>query len=1410
MTWDRSNYINCLKWWLTLITFLVLSLKIDAQNNFAFKKVTFDKIGFEEGFTQNSVYDIFQDSYGFLWFATPNGLFQYDGYSFRVISNDQAEAIRISHNMVNQIAEDQKKRLWILNPQAINVYDRFENISKIFSLDSLRGVNVISIVPDLQFASKIWFATQENIGFLTIDDQSLLIDKITYPLLERNSLSTVLIRKIHQDHKGSIWIQKGNTLSFIEEHEDQFSEIEFSKDFVVHDIIDNKEGLLFASHENGITLITRKKDGSFEYNTERTKVNLPELISQKNVSGLYEATNGNVGFVIWGHGIGEFNDQGEVQFYWPVFEDSEQFRDGIFWTTLMEKSEVLWIGTMSGGLFKGDLNQKPFYSVTERNSIHPGLTDKFVNEITGDDNGNIWIGTLYGGVTHLTIENNRVEIQDDFNEQVGISKEKASMGILFDDEGTLWVDNPNGGVKRIRFDENMKPSRVIKYNERTSSSLPMNTVHTIQQDRFGVIWMSSNYGEGLVRVDMEDNGDPVFIKFEDEEFEDATIKAVYRDKEGYLWISTRTIGVYRVRLDNQNQPIEKINISDREKADILSMNYALSFLEDEFGNVWIATFGGGLVKTRLPKKFKGEYQFEYYRKRDGLSNDAVYSLLMDNTNRIWMSTDEGLCNFDPTSKTFTRYNMLDGLQNNNFRDWSVWQNNEGIMYFGGADGLTFFNPAEILKTNRQGQVRITKFIVAGKEQTIEKYTSYDGQKLDPLILDPENRAVSFEFSAMLFDNPLKCRYRYMLEGFDQNWIEVGANRRLATYPLLDDGTYTFKVMSSNGDGYWNTNHLTATFKILPYWYDTIWAHMFYVTFAFSAVYLWFYILKKRQEFRNELRFEQLEKENIQELNKAKFAFFTNISHELKTPLTIISNVIENAITNNKASDYLGNEFTIIRKSTDRMLRLVRQLLDFRKAETGHMPLNLQHSDIVDFFKELSVFFKEYAESQNIDFIFKTAEKEIFTDFDPDKIEKVLSNLVDNSMKYTNDGSAIRIELATVDLNDLPTYLIHSLKGHPRYVQIKVIDNGQGLPSGYEELVFDKFYRVKGSDRYVQKRDGAGIGLAFSKTLVKLHEGQIYAEPSNGFGATFTVILPILNNISKPVDSPDTITEVIEKSRKRYMIHLDNGHRKLIPQGEMVVFHNKEILVVEDNAEIRSFLEEFLSKKFKVYGAENGKKGAKMARERIPDLIVTDVMMPEMDGIALAKELKSDELTNHIPIIMLTANADEEHRIEGLKAGADSYIPKPFKMEHLEVRIQKLLELRQQLKKKYINLGGSGNEDLQAADAREEDKKFIADIKNLIELHLTDSEFTVAKIEESLGYSRMQLYRKIKSLSGLNSVEFVRHYRMRKAIDMMHSTNLRVTEIIYAVGFTSPSYFGKCFKETYGRTPKEFAKEVRSV
>lgn len=1390
-----------------LLTIIIYAFDSNAQQSSEGAVLQFEKVGENVGITQNSILDIFQDSKGYLWFSTPNGLFRFDGYDTKVFNSLEGEGKSLAYNEVKKVREGADGTLWILNLQHINALNPRTGKIQNFNLDDLKYIRLRHVVPDKSKPNHVWISTNKNIGLLIFDEKLEKLETIHYPLIDDPSIDAV--RYIYQDQKENLWCAVNSSLVKVKYDNGTFDITQSKKNGNVSYITEDSKGQLYASLAQSIVPIEEKED---EISYTKGKIPFSKDLANSEMIRCILPFKNKLWLIGGKQSLVEHNPDKNA---YTLHESSENFvapKGTSIGSAFIDRSGILWLGTYRTGLYRCNLYPKQFNTLSAKN----GLTDNFINQIVGDNQGNLWTGTYYGGVNQIKKENHSLEVSPFFNQKAGLKDKMVSFAVTYDNKNTLWMSAFKRGVSRIWLDENKKPLKRDFYPFMKENGIPTVDVSIAYTDKKGKVWMASNMRKaGLIRVD--ENADGVsFTRFEDNILKQANIYGLFRDNKDNLWVSINNGTLFRFKLDKNHQPIEKERVLDKNDTfKTLEKYRAFSFIQDKDENLWIGTFGGGLVKVTHPNN-TSKRQFEYFTKREGLSNNTVYAVLQDKQENIWVSTDEGISCLNPKNKIIHTYNVKDGLQDNNFRKWSGWKDNDGTLYFGGINGITYFNPAEIENNSFTPQPSITKFSVVGKEASLDSYIQKakvditNPSTAQQLVLSANQNSISFEFSSMQFDNPDKCKYKYKLEGVQDEWIEVNAKHRSATYSYLPKGEYVFKLMSTNGDGVWGEEYLYVPIEVLPYWYETTLAYVIYIIAFFSGLYWVISFQKRRQAWKNQLEIEKIEREKVEELNKVKLSFFTNISHELKTPLTIISGIVEQNMTL-ALQNNMGKQFSIIQKNGGRMLRLVQQLLDFRKVESGHTPLKLVSSDVVGFCKEISQIFSSYAETQNLQLKFSSNFKEQEVVFDPDKLEKVISNLLDNAIKYTQEsGSSIELLVDTFNKNDLPVYIDKSDDVDNNYLVIKVKDDGIGLPEGSERSIFTRFFQVKDSVEYTNVQDGVGIGLAYCKILVELHNGYIYAEPLEK-GTCFNVVLPIDNQTTEKVSTSNkAVDKVLESTRAKF--ELDKGEEVITTTEKRVLngnvkFFDNDILIVEDNEDIRGFLKEFLSPVYKVHEAENGQQGFDMAKEIIPDLIISDVSMPLMDGYELCNQIKNDIKTNHIPVILLTANGELEHRIEGLKAGADSYIPKPFNLEHLQIRIEKLLELRGELKKKYLSL--QGQKEFVEADFNEPDKEFIKAFEDYIEENLSNSELSVTDLEEALGFSKMQLFRKVKSLTGLSSVEFIRDYRLRRAIDMMHSTNLKVTEIVYSVGFTGASYFGKCFKKKYDKTPSEFLKEVRN-
>jgi signal transduction histidine kinase/DNA-binding response OmpR family regulator len=824
-------------------------------------------------------------------------------------------------------------------------------------------------------------------------------------------------------------------------------------------------------------------------------------------------------------------------------------------------------------------------------------------------------------------------------------------------------------------------------------------------------------------------------------------------------------------------------LNDIKDTTTISNNSILSILEDTRGLIWVGTHGGLNLFDKSTKTFRT------FQEKDGLPSNSILTILEDNAHNLWMGTTNGLSKLTVEKDThgqykfsFRNYDESDGLQGKAFNENSAIRLSTGELMFGGSSGFNIFNPADISINQIRPKVLLTDFQVfnesvkiaderAGNKPVLAKSIT----AIDQIILQHADNVFSLEFAALNFFHPEKSKYQFMLEGFNKNWLTTDASQRKVTYTNLDPGEYTFKVRAANNDGVWNDTPATVKITVLPpFWKSNI-AFVLYSIFIIGALLLarWLILTKERMNYR--IQQERQEAQRMHELDMMKIRFFTNVSHEFRTPLTLILTPLERML--NEASDAdQKNQFQLIYRNARRLLNLVNQLLDFRKMEVQEIKLNSSEGDIVKFIRELVYSFSDLSEKKNISFSFTSSVQSLETLFDQDKLEKILFNLLSNAFKFTPEGGSVSVlmNLKKEDGN--------------AFIELKVSDTGIGIPPDKHEKIFERFFQNDLPRSMVNQ--GSGIGLSITKEFVKIHGGTINVESEPGKGSTFTVLLPI-----KEIKSHHE-AEAVD------MISLAEAE----PVSEVSPDEKRPVLLlVEDNEDFRFYLKDNLKQQYAIIEASNGKQALQKALASIPDLIVSDVMMPEMNGIEFCKKVKADPHTSHIPVILLTARTAEEQKLEGFHSGANDYITKPFSFEILQSRIKNLIAQREVFQKMFVK-----HLDIKASDVAitSLDEKLITNAIKVVENQISNPDFSVEELARELGMSRVHLYKKLSSLTGKSPIEFIRTIRLQRAAQLLEKSQLTVSEVAYQVGFNNPKYFTKYFKDQFHVLPSVYASGKR--
>ncbi|HEY4785409.1 MAG TPA: response regulator, partial [Bacteroidales bacterium] len=812
--------------------------------------------------------------------------------------------------------------------------------------------------------------------------------------------------------------------------------------------------------------------------------------------------------------------------------------------------------------------------------------------------------------------------------------------------------------------------------------------------------------------------------------------------------------------------------------------------EDHRKQIWVGTRGNGLYAYNERTRHFGRYTTE-----DGLPGNNIFGMLEDSKGFLWLSTENGISKFDPVRKRFWNYNKNDGLICKEYNFNSYMKDHTGKMYFGGYNGIVTFYPDSILQNKSVPSLVFTKLKVFNKEIKTGSGNALLKRPLNEtqsIRLHYDQNVFSIGFAVLNYITPSKNKYAYYLEGFENNWNYV--DEPTATYMNLKPGVYTFYAKGSNNDGVWNEIPISLKIKVLPPPWKTWWAYCLYVMAILAAFMSFMRLIRSRLKLEQNLYLEQMENKKQNELHQTKLRFFTNISHELRTPLTLIISPLETLI-NSMHEAGARKQLQMIQANANRLLRLVNQLLDFRKQELGNLKLKVAEGNIIKYIHEIKLAFQEYARIRNISFDFKFAKEEIKVWYDREEMEKVMFNLLFNAFKFTPEGGAV-----TLLVCELPP----DGKSKTGYVEIVVEDNGVGIPKEHLQKIFDRFYQVENSNLM---NHGFGIGLALTKGIIDLHHGTIEVistEVVNGKsgGTKFIVTLPLGNGHFK---EENIITDYKTSEQIDSYLLMESEAREMMPSVENPIGAKKDylILVVEDNPEIRDYLKTRLEKFYTVKEAGNGQEAWDIASESLPDLVISDVMMPVMDGITLTNRMKSDIRTNHIPVILVTARNTIIHQMEGLETGADEYIAKPFNIGLLELKIRNLLMTRENLKKKY---GRIITLEPKFEEISDPDEKFLQRLLGIIEEQISEPEFNVSRLVSEIGMSRPVLFRKIKALTDMSVIDLIKTTRLKKAAMLLKQKKLTISEVGYAVGFSDSKYFSKAFRSYYGKSPSEYIAE----
>jgi len=1364
-------------WGLVLILFLT---------GFKASNWRYNQIGSLQGLSNSAVTSSFLDSKGYMWFGTWDGLNRFDGSNIKVFKPNTYLKKTINNNIIRSILEDKFNNLWIVTETGLNTYHYEQNTFTSY-LDNINCTEYReeSYRASLDADSVIW-CSKYNYGICKFDSKNKQFSK-PIQILKQNDI-TKKTAGFAFTNSNQLWClsEDGNVYKL--EHANEW---EITKTIQPSDKykFDSDRNWFFTYHNKLFLFVSLNNGGLLSINLEEGTVR--EIKPQTTSFSVTTLSASLDGEFLWGG-----TDEGEVfKLYLSesdpiiLLENSENKKVKI-WSITQTNPDLLWIGTDGDGVHKYIMEGNFFKLISKGERSEGNLNHNIVRATHEDEGGNLWIGTRGNGLNLISATRASTQV---FDTQNGLSN-NAVLSLGNDSYKNIWIGVDGEGIDMFES----KTGKILHFPNdfENTSDIKLGSVYSICLDAFNDLWIGTS-GYGLFRLSIVQKKDEKYLLSNFSHYKSDPLNKnglnsniIYSIAEGepnILWIGTRGGGLYRLNTISEKFEAFRSNSNDLNS---LMNNDVLSLYKSNNENLWVGTSGGldRLKLTTFP------YQFTHYTEQNGLPNNTIHAIQADKNNNIWLSTNNGLAKLNYQNNQIRNYFYSDGLQSNEFTDGaSCFGVKTSNLYFGGVNGLTYFDPNDVVDTEYFPRLAITKFSVFNETQKEKNPVPFYIDLSDSLSLNYDQNFFRFEFTTLNFHNKQKCMYAFKLENFNTDYTIIKKEGE-ATYTNVPPGNYIFRVKCTNEDGIWNPDIREIKLTIHPPFWKTTWAYISYVFISFIVLFLLIFLLLRRAKMKNKLAMERLEIQKTKEINHYKFQFFTNIAHEFRTPLTLImapaAQLMDLHPNDKEISPYVKS----IYNNSTRLLHLIRELIDFRKVETGNFKLQVQNYNLTNFTRTITEAFTQYALEKEIQLKLIDNSKDIIGWFDNNIMEKILLNLISNALKYTPQKGSVSIELTQQQKNAI----------------IKITDNGIGIPTKYQDKIFDRFFQ-NASSLPKEKRfsESAGVGLSLTKSLITLHKGSIQVESKPNIGSCFTVSIPISKSYYSDSEKQNEI--VIDESRIK-----DRAIEEIMGL-EVVSFANKEdetntdaskknnILIVDDNEQLRNLIYDILHQDYTILLAKNGIEALDKINSNDVSVIVSDIIMPKMDGLELCNAIKENINTCHIPVILLTAKGELEHRIQGIESGADSYIPKPFDPRHLKVRIRKLIEMRNLVRDAFQSAQTISVKNVSGLYKR--DVKFVDNLQQFVNDNLDRTELNADMLAVQLAMSKTQLYRKIKAVTGFTPHGFIRNFRLKKAASLLLESSYTVSEIIYETGFNNRTYFYRCFKELYGESPTDYKKST---
>ncbi|OGX83088.1 hybrid sensor histidine kinase/response regulator transcription factor [Hymenobacter coccineus] len=1398
--------------WLLVLWAGLLAPAAQAQD-VALSDFRFEHITVDQGLSHSDAMAVAQDRAGFLWIGTNRGLNRYDGYSLKPYMLATNPRNGMSGNRITALLVGPDERLWVGTELAgLSYYDAAHDAFRHFDEHAappadqaaarlLTESDVTVLTLDNQH--HLWVGTiQHGIFVLTFGPQGRVLTLRQLPPTAAGRPALLRITSLAVDAERNVWAGTlGAGLVVIRTAEPAWpvEATGFASKHIASLCLDQRGDLWVGAERQVYWVPAANRRTGRELAAHPLPQQFPRIqaLHLDSAGRLWVGTL--YGLYVWEAGApagGALPLQaGRPTLFLP--QDGEPFsiNSERVHHIFEDRNQTIWLCASAGGLNKVNLRQRAFGQLRRQLVGQLTLSNNYINTIYKEEATNtLWFGTRNGVAAYNLV---RHTYRNYFNQQEDATRGVDVSTIFKAADGTLWFGTRSSGLLSLKRTGGRE--KLTRYTRLpTGFDLTSTSIEHLAQDGEGTLWVAT-FSAGLLRLGPSGQYQGTYDMARNHLPTNQFTHLLYDPARRVLWASTRNAGLLKLRPAPGALTLLHQYQYAPGQPNGLDVNYVWPLLLDRQGALWIGTIGGGLHQLRTDAQ--GHETMQSFVKY--LPESDVESLLPDDAGNLWIG-GTGLYRFTPSTRRYLRYDVADGLQSNAFKIGAAARAQDGTLYFGGINGINYFQPAAIQANPTPPVVQLTGLRVMNRPVGVGQV--FNGRVLlTKAFSEPQTVTIraaendfSVEFVALNYTNPQKNHYAYRLRGYNQDWVRPGPGQRTASFANLPPGRYTLEVTADNGEGAWARQLATMQFDVLAPWYKTGWAYLFYALVLLGVIVLYRRFEIAQQGLRNKLALEQFQAEKEKELTNLKLGFFTNVSHELRTPLTLILGPMEEIMGAPGPVSGMRDKVQLMHRQTRKLLDLVNQLLDFRKVESGNVPLRASYGNAVPLLTDIFRAFEQKAAERRLTYSLDVPAEAVPLYFDRSKLEIILTNLVANAFKYTPAGG--RIELAATVVGSPGGEAVFEqdlLIGN--YLEISVLDSGTGIRAEELGRIFDPYYQASHTDTL--RMTGTGIGLSLVKQFAERHAGTIAVESTVGAGTAFRLRLPFGQAHLHPAD---ILPETEQPDALDNMSGFEASELPL-PSHPAAQTTRPRLLVVEDNDEVRQYLQQLFEADYEVLAAADGQEGWEQVLARSPDLVVSDVMMPRSDGLELCQRIRQHPKTAHIPVLLLTARTAALHEVEGLETGADDYVSKPFNPLVLQAKAATLLRNRLKMREFYQRQILLEPNEIVIADA---DRAFLEQAMRAVEQHLEDPTFGVVVLANDLCLSQSVLYRRIKSITGQTTVEFIRDVRMKRAAQLLTHSQLRITEIAFQVGVENVKYFRKTFQKIYGMAPSEYAKQHR--